>query len=93
MLSVTITNPKQTEFVSVFSLTPHEMWKTSNSIPFKNAEQSQNQNCYMLLYKLSRFIKFKAMGYIYVLILCKVKAIYLSCVNLHSKQMKHKDTT
>ena len=85
MLSVTITNPKQTEFVSVFSLTPHEIWKTSNSIPFKNAEQSQ--------YKFSRFIKFKAMGYIYVLILCKVKAIYLSCVNLHSKQMKHKDTT
>lgn len=49
MLSVIITNPKQTEFVSVFSLTPQETWTTSNSISFKNAEQNQNQNCYMLL--------------------------------------------
>ena len=29
------------------------------------------------------------MGYIYVLIFCKVKEIYLSCEDLHSKQMKY----
>jgi len=36
-------------------------------------------------------MKFKAVDYIYLLILCKAKAIYLPCANLYSKEIKYKN--
>lgn len=32
---------------------------------------------------LNRFSRFSAVDYVYLLILCKAKAVYLPCVNLH----------
>lgn len=41
----------------------------------------------MVLNKFSGFVEFKAVDYLYLLILCRVKAIYLSCVDPHLKEV------